>query len=498
MSRATARAGSSARDLARGVHEHREDIARSAAANRREPVHSCKFGPQNRVANERGRLVAPATTACSSRPARLRFRAARTSRLPRPALSAVSSAARSSARAAAMCAARSSARAAASSSARTTSTSCPTAADARCQARRSPFSSIAGKRGGEGAVRIAALARCSGAVDRRADERMPELQPSAVGRERAAPPPPPRAPRWADAEGLRCARHHADVLRVVGSGDEEEATGLLRQPPEHAREKPSRAARSSAAPRAEAPRLPAAPPSTRTATRPEPVRSPVFEPRGGRAPQGRPGRSPGEQDAGRVRVKPRKRQRRESSASNARTSPSRAAKISAMPSASRRRATNRSASADARPANARHRRGTARAVFRQLRKERETGREDEEALVRLRLLETESGANRRRLRLRNRSTWRAPAAEADGDPRTGAPTPTPHPSRKDMHVAGPFACVSSSADLPIPASPRKTSAPLERGTRRIEQRTDMSPLRIASVEHAGNRMLVLRSRGKQQ
>ena len=57
--------------------------------------------------------------------------------------------------------------------------------------------------------------RCRGAIDRRADKRMPELT-ECRRRERASllrrlEPP------LADAEGLRCARHHADVLRVVSA-----------------------------------------------------------------------------------------------------------------------------------------------------------------------------------------------------------------------------------------------------------------------------------------
>ena len=259
---------------------------------------------------------------------------------------------------------------------------------------------IAGKRGGEGAVRIAALARCSGAVDRRADKRMPELEPSAVDENE------PRLlrrlePPLADAEGLRCTRHHADVLRVVSSGDEQEATGLLRQPPNtlvknrlellgHRQRLGQRLLAGQLRLRQHRRQLDQ---SQRVATCSS---HEAFAHR-----EADPDGSTGEQDAGRVRVKPRQRQRRNVGGLER-------AHVSFTGGEDERDALGVQAPRDE-PQRIRRRCVQPMRVIdeaqhgpplRQLGEERETSREDEEALVRIALLETESGANCRRLGLR--------------------------------------------------------------------------------------------------
>ena len=164
------------RDLARGVHEHRNDIGRSAAADRGEPVHSCKFGPQNRVADERRRLVrAYDGLLVSAREAQVARRAdeppASTGDVGRELGGPLQGSRSGNVR---------------RSFLRARGRIIEGADDIDVVLdggrRQMPGAAIvvfvvAGKRGGEGAVRVAALARRRGTVDGRADQRMPELQP---------------------------------------------------------------------------------------------------------------------------------------------------------------------------------------------------------------------------------------------------------------------------------------------------------------------------------
>ena len=259
---------------------------------------------------------------------------------------------------------------------------------------------IAGKRGGEGAVRIRGARPIRGAIDRRADKRVPELEPSAVDENE------PRLlrrlePPLADAEGLRCARHHADVLRVVGGGDEQEVTGLLRQPPNtlvkdrlellgHRQRLGQRLLACQLRLRQHGRQLDQSQ-CVATCSSHE-----AFAYR-----SADPDCSSGEQGAGRVRVEPRQRQRRNVGGLER-------AHVSLTGSEDQRDALGVQA-----PRNEPQRiRGRCvqpvrvidetqhGSLLRQLGEERETSREDEEALVRIAFLETESGANCRRLWLR--------------------------------------------------------------------------------------------------
>ena len=61
-------------------------------------------------------------------------------------------------------------------------------------------------------------------------------------------------------------------------------------------------------------------------------------------------------------------------------------------------------------------------------------------------------------------------------------------SSEDVHVAGSFARVLEQRRLADPGLAAQDERAARRGTRRLEQRADLSALRIASVEHERHRM----------
>ncbi len=179
VSSATALAGSSDATSRAASTSTATTSRRSAAANRCESVHLCKLGPQNRVAHERGRLVRTYDgLLVSAREAQVARRArepcASTNVIGRKFGGPLQGSRGSNVR-------RSFLRARGGIVERSDDVDVVLDGGRRQMPGAAiVVLAIAGKRGGKGAVRIPALARCSSTVDRRADERMPELEPSAV------------------------------------------------------------------------------------------------------------------------------------------------------------------------------------------------------------------------------------------------------------------------------------------------------------------------------